>query len=354
MKPLEVADALWQYASTTQRLYHYFGILTMFGAAELGVYTKNERTLKTVVEMLERYPKDFHTPELYFSRNFVNYEVGGIAKSWLFMKGYFAHQADVIRDYCEKTLSSPRSADGVICGPRDLENCPIWIDIVYAVAPYMLHTGLKLGEERYVDFACDQTFRMFEIFLDRENGLLHQCRGFMADKKQISEDHWSRGNGWGYIGLTELMKYLPKDHRHYERARKYYTDLSAALIRYQDEKGLWRQELPLEWSWEESSGTALFLYGIGTGIRLGILDRGTYMPVFEKGILGLKKYCVNDDFSVTHCCQGCLAPGYNEETRGHVIGYIRDVLPQKDDGHAFGPFILAFLEAERLGMQDVG
>lgn len=96
-------------------------------------------------------------------------------------------------------------------------HCPekerIWIDVAMAVTPYLLFAGLEFNEKRYIDEAANQAFLMSEEFLDAENGLLHQCKNFTGPGR-YSEDHWGRGNGWGYIALTELVQYLPEDSEH--------------------------------------------------------------------------------------------------------------------------------------------
>ena len=58
-----------------------------------------------------------------------------------------------------------------------------------------------------------------------------------------------------------------QDSVHRAKAEEYYKDLSEAILSYQTEKGLWRQEMTESASWEESSGTALLLYGMGMGLR---------------------------------------------------------------------------------------
>lgn len=270
------------------------------------------------------------------------------------MKGYFGDDhREQVRKYAEETLVAPMSSDGILCMPHCPERELVWIDIVYAVVPYMLYAGIMFDEDKYIDFAVDQTIKLYDVFLDKSNGLLHQGRGFMGDLTTISEDHWGRGNGWGYIGLTELIRYLPKEHKRYNEIKERYVSLSEALVKYQDQRGLWKQIISEPLAWEESSGTALFLYGFGVGMRLGLLDKEKYMPVFKKGLEGLMKYCVGDNFSIDKCCTGCLCPGFTLEKRGTVEAYLVEPKIVFDDGHAFGPVILAMLEAHRNGIDNI-
>ena len=366
MKTITLAKKVWDYAYHMQEeqgenvtyrgsaLYHYYGILSMFAAAQAAYHSNDEEWMKQVTDLLEKYPFEFESPEIYFGYNFDNYRVGGMGKAWLCMKGFFDEDhKEAVREYAEKTMVAPKSHDGILCMPRCPEDEKIWIDTVFAVTPYMLYAGLLFNEEKYIDFAVEQCFKMYDVFMDHSNGLLHQARGFMGDKTTISHDHWSRGNGWGYIGMTELVRYLPKDSKYYKEAVERFVAHSEALIKYQDIRGLWRQSIAEPLAWEEESGTGLILYGIGVGIRLGLLDKEKFMPAYVKGLEGLAKYCINDDYSIERCCHGCLCPGETPERKGTLEAYLVDVAPVKDDGHAFGPVILAMTEAYRNGVVNL-
>lgn len=364
MKPMIIAKKLWDKCVEIQNeigvnasygaapLYSYPGILTMFAGAQAAKVAGDEKMLEEVNSYLELYPFQFEEPGVKFNYNFDNYRVGGLGKAWMFMKGYFKDHEDVIREYADLTMAAPQSSDGIMCFAAEPENEKIWIDIVYAVCPYMLYAGIALNEPKYIDFSVDQCFKMYDAFMDESNGLLHQARGFMGDKTTVSHDHWSRGNGWGIIGLIELVKYLPKDHKAYPEACKRLQDHCAALIKYQTVRGLWKQSIAEPLAWEESSGSALILYAIGIGLRLGVLDKETFMEPFKKGIQGLYQFCVESDYSVTRCCHGCLCPAYGDQ-KGTIEAYLVGVTHVKNDSHAFGPVILAMVEAERNGIHNI-
>lgn len=364
MKPMIIAKKIWDRAVEVQNsigaastygaapLYSYPGILTMFAAGQAAVYSDDEAWIKQVNSYLEKYPFEFEEPGTKFNYNFENYRVGGLGKGWMMMHGYFKNHEAVLREYAEKTINGPHSRDGILCGIHDPNKVKIWIDVVFCVTPFMLYAGLVLNEPKYIDYAVDQCFKMYDVFMDKSNGLLHQARGFLDDPEKISEDHWSRGNGWGIIGMVELVRYLPKDHPKYNEAVERFKAHCEALIKYQDFRGLWRQEIPEKYSWEESSGTGIILYAIGIGMRLGILDKETYMPVLEKGIDGLYRFCINPDYSVEKCCRGCLCPGEGD-MKGTVEAYLVVSHPTKDDSHAFGPIIMAMIEADKNGIKNI-
>lgn len=348
MKMLETSKNLF---GRYERLYHvvnYYGLFALYGLAQTAVESKDREVLEKCLSMLGKYPDQIEHP--YY--NFDAYEAGGNGKAFLAYQGYFENDLEMIHRYAEKTMNAPVDSNGILCYPTCPEQEKIWIDVVTAVTPFMLFAGLALKEEKYIDFAAEQCFKMYELLLDTTCGLLHQSKGFMPDPVLLSHDHWSRGNGWGYLGLTELVAHLPADSKHRKKAEKYFKDLSKALIRYQNEKGTWRQEITWDYSWVESSGTGLFAYGLGVGLRTGILDRETYEVPFAKAINGIVNYFINENYSTNMGCSGCCAPGSGEE-KGTIKAYLTEVYPMSDEPHSFGALMLALVEAHRNGITEV-
>lgn len=363
MKTMELARNVWNYATklsgtkesdphyTSAPMHHYPGILSMFAGAQAAAAAKDAKWTKEVNDYLSKYPHRFHEPDVFFRGSFDNYRIGGLGKGWSVMKGYFKEDKELIREYADLTIAAPRSYDGIICHPK-MHN-KVWIDVVFAITPFMLYAGLILEEPSYIDYAVEQCFKMYDVFMDPSNGLLHQTRGFLPDDvNACSKDHWSRGNGWGIMGLTELVRYLPKDSKYYPEAVERFRNHCAALIKYQNYRGLWRQEIPEKFAWEEASGTGIFLYAFGVGIRTGILDKDAYFPALKKGVEALYRYCINPDYSIDKGCCGCCCPGEGEK-KGTVEAYLTIPMPRRNDSHVFGPVIMALTEAYRNGILEI-
>lgn len=343
MKTLDLALNFYRRYSQVEEINNYYGLLANYALVQVCRETEDEGLIARCRELLMRYPDGIVHPPY----NFPCYRMGGNAGAWADMVGLQKRRPGELKAFAESTMAGPKEKGGLLCMPGRVEEGWIWIDTLTAITPFMLFAGLSLGEERYIDFAAEQCFGMYEALLDNSCGLLHQCRGFLPDGK-CSEDHWSRGNGWGYLALAELVQYLPADSKHREKAERYYRDLSRALLPWQKDRGFWRQEITREDAWEESSGTALILYGIGIGLRLGCLEQGEYRAAFEKGLEGLLKYASNPDFSTELSCPGCLCPG-----DGSIHAYITEKQPQKDEHHSYGAFMLALVEAHRNGIVEL-
>ena len=91
---------------------------------------------------------------------------------------------------------------------------------------------------------------------------------------------------------------------------------------------------------------------MGIGLRLGLLEHSAYGAVFTRGLSGLLRYAVNDDFSTELSCPGCLCPGMGAD-KGSIHAYITEKQPAHDEHHSFGAFMLALVEAHRNGYTDI-
>lgn len=353
MKPLDMVQNLVLKNQKMHVPSQYYGLLMFYGAAQAAAELESPRFLKKVIGFLDAYPDK--TGQMV--GNFDSYTAGGNGKAYftyLDKIGKITLAKDVkerfyaaTREYADKTLAAPKSADGILTSAK-VGPDKVWIDVVTCVTPFMLFAGLALDNEAYVDFGAEQCLLMYELFLDKENGLLHQCRGFVTGKPEaISKDHWSRGNGWGYVGFADLIAYLPKTSRHFEKARNEYVKFTDALLKVQTDDGMWNQELTDKYAWHETSGTALILYGLGAGIRRGILKDERYKKAFQKGINALLGF-IDNDFATYNSCPGCLCP----KRTGEIAEYLA-LVPPKDEVHSYGAFILALTEAHRNGMEEI-
>lgn len=340
---------LERYEKMHARVAAYPGLLAYYALVQAGIEGNNEEYLNKAMTYLGQYPDHYDHP-IY---NFESYRAGGLGKALLVYKNYMPEHAEVLREYAEITMKAPTTPEGYMCAPRDEIKRRTWIDIVMPTTPFMLFAGLTFNEEKYIDFGADQCFKLYELFLDRTCGLLHQAIGFMPDPERMSADHWGRGNGWGLVGLAALVEYLPADSKHRPKAEKYLKDMMAALLPHQTARGLWRQELIEPLAWEECSGTGLILYAMSIGMRMGLLDPAVYKEPFEKGIAGLAACCLDEQFATHRSCPGCLYPSCPGVQPGSVQAYITGKLPTKDEPHSYGCIMLAMVEAHKQGITEV-
>ena len=349
MPVVEAMNQLFTRAETKTTMVQYYSLFTLFGMAKGAVAANDKELLKRCKAHLDMYPDNIKHPGYSFEL----YRIGGIAKAYLFYKGEYADKADEIREYAEMTYNAPRTDDGIICYKNPVPWKWIWVDAITAVAPFMLFAGLGLGEQKYVDYAAEQTIKIFDALLDPACGLVHQARGrYIEDEFRCSEDHWSRGNGWMMVAFAELIENLPKDNPFYDGVISRYCTFCENIVKYQSMRGLWRQEMTVEGAWEESSGTGLLAYGIGTGIRIGLLTDEKYKKSFENALTGLANHAISEEYNTYNSCESNSFPGEGDE-RGTIYAYMYIPKAFRNEPHSFGCIIVALAEAANHGITEI-
>ena len=92
-------------------------------------------------------------------------------------------------------------------------------------------------------------------------------------------------------------------------------------------------------------------------MRLGLLDKATYMPVAEKAYQGLLKTFIREREGRTDIIQVCasagLGPAKNPSRTGTTNYYLcgKDVTVVENEGKAIGTFIMASVEYEDMQRQ---
>jgi len=107
--------------------------------------------------------------------------------------------------------------------------------------------------------------------------------------------YWSRGNGWVFAGLARVLDVLPSSDAHFAEYVQTFQEMAAALKTVQRPDGFWNMNLAYtnDYPGPESSGTAMFTYGLAWGIHHGYLDAATYLPTVIKGWNGLATYALH-------------------------------------------------------------
>lgn len=170
----------------------------------------------------------------------------------------------------------------------------IWIDDMFMITAIQAQAYRATGDPKYIDRAAKEMV----LYLDKiqlENGLFYHS----------PEAHfvWGRGNGWMAVGMAEILRILPKNNPNYTRIMDGYLKMMDALLKYQEDDGMWRQIIDDPEAWKETSGTAMFTYAIITGVKNGWLDQKTYGTAARKGWLALISY-INQDHELTEVCEG--------------------------------------------------
>lgn len=148
-----------------------------------------------------------------------------------------------------------------------------WSDSLFMDVPILAMAGAITGERRYFDMAARHHAFMQPI-VRRPDGLY---------RHQASTDAaWGRGNAFPALGLALTLSQFPKEHPDYPRLLASYRAHMAALARFQDENGMWRNVIDRPGAYPEYSATAMIATAMLRGVRNGWIDRKTYEPLVQK------------------------------------------------------------------------
>ncbi|WP_326984003.1 glycoside hydrolase family 88 protein [Chryseobacterium sp. MYb264] len=166
-----------------------------------------------------------------------------------------------------------------------------WIDALQMSMPIFTKLGRITGDKKYFD----RNYEMYAYtkYKHGGNGLYNakdklwwRDKSFVPPYKEPNgEDcYWSRGNGWVVAALARTLEDTPKSDPHYKEYLQDYKDLLSAVLPIQREDGFWNVSLhdPTNYGGKETTGTALFVYGMAYGINKGLIDKKTYLPVLIK------------------------------------------------------------------------
>ncbi|MDX1940854.1 MAG: glycoside hydrolase family 88 protein [Saprospiraceae bacterium] len=241
----------------------------------------------------------------------------------------------------------------------------IWLDGLYMVEPFYANYAQMTGQTEAFDDIAHQFITMEKYSRDEKTGLLYhgwdesKYQQWANKKDGKSPEFWSRAMGWYAMGIVDVLDYFPTDHPERQELINILNRLSTALVKYQDPvSGVWWQVTDKggqQGNYLESSGTAMFLFSMAKGVRMGYLPE-SYLPAIKKGYDGMIKTFVETDAEgMTHFTKtvGGAGLGGTPYRDGSYQYYISE--PTRDDDFkAVGPFMQACIEMDLLQQLNIG
>jgi len=222
-----------------------------------------------------------------------------------------------------------------------------WIDAIQMAMPLYMQMYKLTGEEKYRDHAMAM-YRwsrnecgggLFNV----KDGLWWRDADYVPPYKEPDgkDCYWSRGNGWVYAALVRCMNELPKKSKAYKELKKDFLLMSAGLLKCQREDGFWNPSLvSTNYAMPETSGTALFLYGMAWGIQQGYLKAKVYQPACDRAWAAMVKTAVHRDGFL-----GWMQGTGKDPSAGQPLSY--DKVPDFED-YGTGCFLLGAVEYYKL------
>lgn len=259
----------------------------------------------------------------------------------------------------------------------------MWLDGIYMADNFYAHYVSLFQPSNTT--AWDDILLQFSLIESRTRnqttGLL--VHGYDEEKDEVWSDPitgaaphvWNRALGWYFMALVDVLDYFPESHAGRQELLSYYQQLADAVVEFQDESGGWWLIMDppypgMEGNYIESSGTAMFTYGMLKGLRKGYLEDGPYLDSAHRAF-----DLMADEFAIangTNCSlnwQGTVEVGSLSSNGSYEVckagrlatcrdfivadmsQYYISVPPQENDFKGAGPFIYASAEIEELERQ---
>jgi rhamnogalacturonyl hydrolase YesR len=232
-------------------------------------------------------------------------------------------------------------AEGALCGWWT------WIDAIQMAMPVYMHMYKLTGDVRYRDHGMNMYVWSRDTLagglLNKKSGLWWRDKDYVPPYKEPDgqDCYWSRGNGWVYAALVRCMNQLPAKDKVYKRLKKDFLLMTKGIVATQREDGFWNPSLAsTNYAMPETSGTALFLYGLSWGMNQGYLKVKDYKPIADRAWQAMVKTAVHRDGFL-----GWMQGTGKDPSAGQPLSY--DKVPDFED-YGTGCFLLGATEYYKL------
>lgn len=237
----------------------------------------------------------------------------------------------------------------------------MWLDGLYMAEPFYAEYAVKFLDgaerERAVADIVNQFVVVAKHTYDPQTGLYRHAYDdsramFWCDSLSGQSAHaWGRAMGWYAMAIVETLQYLGVD-----AATQPMVDILnhiyEVLPRYADpETGMWYQVLDQpgrEGNYLESTASAMFVYAMLKGVRLGYLPAELgpdAQRAFERLVERFVRENPDGTVSLTDCC--AVAGLGGKQRRSGTFDYYISEKVIDNDCKGIGPLIWAAMEYDR-------
>lgn len=277
------------------RYIHYAEVCTWNGALDYALKT-NDREL---IKQLQNRFEPFFTREkvLLPPMNHVDYNMFGSLALKLYQITNDKRYLEIGLAYADSQWEVPVNAK-----PEEKDwaekgyswQTRMWIDDMYMITVIQNEAYKVTGDPKYIDRAAKEMVLYLDE-LQRPNGLFYHAPDVPY--------YWARGDGWMAVGMADLLRELPKNHKNYVRIMEGYQVMMKSLKNHQRPDGMWNQLIDEPDFWPETSGTAMFTYAFIIGVQQGWLNASEYGYAARKAWLAMVPF-IDERNNVTEVCVG--------------------------------------------------
>lgn len=160
----------------------------------------------------------------------------------------------------------------------------IWLDCMHFDPPFYSHLSAIAGPE-WSQRAVDEILAYCELLFDPALDLYNHYWLERTGRSYING--WGRGQGWALLGLLDVVAHADKATPRYGEVVQKANALAAAMLRFQLDDGNWWAMVHEPESGAESSTAAFMATAFYRGIRLGVLDAGTFREPADRAFAAM-------------------------------------------------------------------
>ena len=238
----------------------------------------------------------------------------------------------------------------------------IWLDGLYMAQPFRVEYDMRFGGRTQARDVAEQFRNVRKYLYVPEKGLyVHACdmakRQPWADGETgKSPNFWLRSMGWYLMALADCLELMDQQlYEHWRALRDLFVEAIEGIVRWRDAKtGLYFQVIDradVEGNYLETSGSAMVIYALLKGVRLGVLDGERYLEDARRAFESLTALKLRrDDEGHWHLFDICKVAGLGPgEKRDGSVAYYLSEPRVADDAKGVGPWMMALAEYRRSG-----
>lgn len=154
-----------------------------------------------------------------------------------------------------------------------------WVDTMFMAGYFLLRVGILLNNDDYFELGLKQYHGHENVLQDAKTNLYYHGWDNIA-QNNMSAMFWARGNSWAALTMARALHLVEVTHPSFMIIDGSLRDQLSAIVRLQDESGLWHTILDDPTAPLETSGSA--------GIATALLTRGRlYNKYTQKSIDGI-------------------------------------------------------------------
>ena len=293
-----------------------------------------------------------YNPEEY---NIDNINAGKVLFDLYTIKGKEKYRKAIENVYSQ-VKGQPRTKEGNFWHKMIYPN-QVWLDGLYMGQPFYMEYETQFNQKENYQDIFNQFANVEKIMKDPVTGLYFHGYDSSREAKWsnketgLSKNFWLRAIGWYVMALIDTLEKMDKSYKEgYEQLMHAFKDVMTAMLKFQDESGMWYQVIDQgsrEGNYLETSGSAIMAYAILKGIRMGFLPED-YRIYGEKAFYGTcNKYLYEKDGEL-NLGGICLVAGLGvpDQRDGTFEYYISEPVVE-NEAKGIAPLLLAYTEILR-------